>query len=518
MNRISRVTLAAIVCVRLLAAQQPGVVISNAPQGLTLTVASPGGITQIDAATFRFYMDGADVTAQFTAFALSGNPLVSLQVTANAVEVSIAANLTAFHFAAQACTFGGLCGAHNLTLETFGATTMRDATFVQTFGTQQARWHAGTAPGMLAGRALSGSPAGPLGTRVQFTVDPQPPSQVPAGLFSPFDASAAGSGGQCGTQGCNLGPGINPQGGSHIMHLYEASELSNHEDSLEQVEWAPVNFSTVATVYPNYRVWCGVTSITAPMSGGAAGMNPVFDMNYLLTPYQTGIPLQPGCGNPAFPNARKVHCGGPAPYVVSQSVTQFYAFPPFSPCFDFSTSTGASGAGVNLLLEQDIAPGSQAPNFSRYRATAFQPVRRLLDRPLSTLPNPSVCPVNQGGTFDIYKMRFTFVGLAGQARSLWYDTGLVDPTYQSFILSPPLGSQPAGTQSTWILEGTDVANPQPATIGASGVYINAAGVTNPAVLSGTLAAQRYFRFRVELRGNNVTNAAPSYTSVSMVFF
>ena len=38
-----------------------------------------------------------------------------------------------------------------------------------------------------------------------------------------------------------------------------------------------------------------------------------------------------------------------------------------------------------------------------------------------------LCPFNNGGTFDIYRMRFTFVGLVSQARSLWYDTGIANP-------------------------------------------------------------------------------------------
>jgi hypothetical protein len=192
-------------------------------------------------------------------------------------------------------------------------------------------------------------------------------------------------------------------------------------------------------------------------------------------------------------------------------------FPVFSPCFDFATATGAFGAGVNLLLEQDIDPGNQVPNFNRFRATAFQPVRRMLDAPIVQLA-PGICPFNHGGTFDIYRMRFTFVGLVSQARSLWYDTGLADPNYLSFILNPPLAAQPAGTQSTWILEGTDTSNPGPAINGASGVYINAAGVTFPTVLSSTLSHLRYFRFRTELRGNNAANTAPGYASVSMVYF
>jgi hypothetical protein len=175
-----------------------------------------------------------------------------------------------------------------------------------------------------------------------------------------------------------------------------------------------------------------------------------------------------------------------------------------------------SGLGTNLIFEQNIAPGAQVPNFNRYRANNFTPVRRLIGPPLSLVP-PTICAFNTGGTFDVYRARFTFVGLVGQARSLWYDSGSADPTYLGFLVNPPIASQPAGTQSTWILEGTDAVNPTPATIGASGTFIDAAGNTHPQVLSQTLDHLRYFRFRVELRGDNVTNAVPAYTSVQMAY-
>ena len=518
MNPLSRTILAAILGSHLVLAQAPTVQITNVPSGLTLSITSLTGIVNLDITTFGFYMDGADVTAPFVALVLAGNPLVTVTGNANNITVVIAGNLTAFKFASHVCTNTGLCGSFNVAYEGFHDTAQRDTTFIPTFG-QPPRWNDASAPGQLAGRALAGSPGGTnpatLGTRVQYVVDPLPNSVNPAGLFSPFDASVANSGGQCGPTGCNLG--VNPGGGSHIMHLYESVELGNIEDSLEQIEWSPVTGVVAQTTYPNYRIWCGVSSISAPMSAGAIpGLQSVFDSNYNLLPYQTGIPVQASCGPPGL-SARKVPCGGPAPYTTALMTTNFCPFPVLSPCFDFSTSTGFSGTGVNLLFEQDIAPGSQVPNFNRYRATAFIPVRRLIDAPLA-LATPGVCPFNLGGTFDIYKSRFTFVGLVAQARSLWYDTGTANPNYLSFIPSPLVGGQPAGTQSTWILEGTDTSNPGPATPGVGGTYIDAAGNVFPNVLSVTIAQLRYFRFRLELRGNNVTNSTPSYDKAAMVFY
>jgi hypothetical protein len=461
--------------------------------------------------------EGFDIEVRVGSF---GNPaipdIVSLATGLPAVALPLANSLAA-SFRTTPCQGCSI----QVTLGTlFNTAAFKDTTFQQTFGPTQARWNDQSAQGLLTGRPIGGSPTANtpqgLGTRIQFVVDPQPPTTNPAGLFSPFDSSLASSGGQCPgiPTGCNLG--VNPNGGSHIMHIYEAGELGNIEDSLEQIEWSPVSGVTAATTYPQYRIWCGVSSIAAPLGGGGgAGLNSVYDANYTLTPYQTGIPITPACANPTVLNPRKVPMGGPAPYVVPLMTTQFIPFPTLSPCFDFATSTGTSGAGVNLLFEQNIAPGNQSPNFNRYRATAFNPVRRLIGQPLEII-NPGLCPFNQGGTFDIYRSRFTFVGLVAQARSLWFDTGIPDPAYTDFILTPPVASQPPGTSSVWILEATDVANPTPGTVGALVVYVDAAGVVNPGALA-MISGLRHFRFRVEFRANNVTNQSPAYTSAAMAY-
>jgi hypothetical protein len=415
-------------------------------------------------------------------------------------------------------------------VEGFDNSTFLDNTFVQTFGPVKARWNDSTATSQLAGRVISGAPSPQaFGTRQQFEVTPAPYTTTPfVGLFSPFDASAANSGGACGAQGCNLGAAINPAGGSHIMHIYQYGEGTppmNVRDSLEQIEWSSPSGVTAPTIYPQYSIWCGVSDIAAPIGGGAQqGLNTVFDSNYTLLPYQTGIPTGTStagpCGPPGVPGARKVPCGLNQTYTVALQTTQFYPFPLLNPCFDYARKDGVFGNGTNLLFEQNIEPGQQVPNFNRYRANAFIPVRRLIDRPLSQVA-ASVCPFNQGGTFDVYRARFTFVGLIAQTRSLWYDTSTADPGYLEFIVTPPVASQPAGTQSTWILEGTDVPTPGPSTIGSSGIYIDAQGVTHPQVLTGTGTGQigglRYFRFRVEFRANNVANTTPAYSSVSMAY-
>jgi hypothetical protein len=468
--------------------------------------------------------EGYDIEVRIGTFGVAGvPPLLGVPQGVNGTQLPLSNSLSQT-FRATPCSG---CPTPSSVVETFANSDRRDATFVQTFPSstapqlqpQQARWNDATAPGLLAGRPLSGTPLGnslaSLGTRVQFTVAPQPPSTSPAGLFSPFDASLANSGGACPgiPTGCNLG--INPQGGSHIMHVYESVELGFTEDSLELVEWSPVSGVTAPTTYPNYKIWCGVTSTAAPLAGGGQGLAAIFDANYNLTPYQTGIPIPATCASPTATNPRKVPCGGPQPYTVTLQTTTFHAFPVLAPCFDFATSAGTSGNMVNLLFEQDIDPGNQVPNFNSYRSASFTPVRRLIDRPIS-MTTPPICPFNAGGTFDVYKARFTFVGLVAQARSLWYDTGAPNPTYVDFILSPSVALQPFGTQSVWILEGTDVLNPGPATNGTAVTFVDAAGVVNPAALA-TLNGLRYFRFRVELRGNNSTNAFPAYTGIQMAY-
>jgi hypothetical protein len=419
--------------------------------------------------------------------------------------------------------------------EGFDSASQKDTTFIPNFGMgytangianpSLARWGDATAPSQLAGRVISGSAAGnnptALGTRMQFFVDPTPPGVNPPGLFSPFDASLINSGTQCtpNPTGCNFG--INPGGGSHIMHIYEAVELGSFEESLEQIEWSSSSGVTNPTTYPQYQIWCGISNIPAPLAGGgAAGLFSVFDQNYNLIPYQFNTPaalvtpILPTCNT--TPNAKKIHCGGPMSYIVQLQTTQWYPYPLLNPCFDYSRSDGTFTSPTNLLFEQNIEPGNQVPNFNRYKATAFTPVRRLVDAPLSLTP-PGICNFNQGGTFDVYRSRFTFVGLVAKARSLWYDTGHANPNYVQFIVTPTPSSQPFGTQSTWTLEGTDTSNPGPGTIGASAVYIAANGTVNPNVLTVELGLKRYFRFLVELRSNNVTNMSPSYTNVVMAY-
>lgn len=426
-------------------------------------------------------------------------------------------------------------------IETFDDFQKLDGAFVGPFG--PARWASSTAPGVLTGRTIAGSAAGTnvvsLGTRVQFSVDPTPLATNPSGLFSPFDASLANTtacGADCGGGGCNLG--INPNGGSHIMHLFEGVEFNQTRDALELVEWAPVSGVTLATTYPSMSIWCGLTGVNASISGSLPpvpnqpGLSSAYGANYSALP--TGLPgttLIPFQSNdpsvfeliPAMQGGNgvsgRVRVFGAASYTVAANIGAFYPYPAFTTPFDFAPIPTTPGGG-NLVLEMNIEPGSQCPNFHRYRATAATPVRRIIGVPLSAVPAGNTAIAAFGG-FDIYRTRFTFVGRRSTARSLWYDSGAAAPVYAGFQLSPSpvpgaVGGQPAGTQSVWTLDGfAGAGTPVPAAVPtASGVVVDAAGVVQSNALTALTNAQcRFFRFRVDFLANTATNASPSFDAL-----
>jgi hypothetical protein len=437
--------------------------------------------------------------------------------------------------------------------EGFDNVAKLDSAFAGTWVT--ARWNNANDPGKLSGRLMSGSPTGnnttALGTRVQITVNPTPLGTTPTGLFSPWDASLAGTtacGANCGATGCNLG--VNPGGGSHIMHLFEAVDLANTKDALEYVEWAPVGQVTTPTVYPTVSMWCGLTSLTGPFSGTvpASPNNPgllsAYGANYgaLATglpgtntiPFQSNDPTvfeviaasQGGNGT----NGR-VRVFGPANFSLQSIFSQFVGYPLFNPPFDFANSNGGSGTGNNLVFEMNVESGAQCPNFHRYKATAATPVRRIIGPPLSLVAPGNTAIASTGG-FDIYLSRFTFVGRRSSVRSLWYDTGALNPNYLQMVLDPspvpnPTGGvdpllQPAGTQSVWRLDGqvTGASLPLPSVIGtvSQALVFDAAGAFQSSALTSLTAGNcRFFRFRVEMLGNATANTVPSFNNLLMVF-
>ena len=52
-----------------------------------------------------------------------------------------------------------------------------------------------------------------------------------------------------------------------------------------------------------------------------------------------------------------------------------------------------------------------------------------------------------------YDTRFTYLIDQSEARSLWYDSGLVTPQYLEVVLFPSLSAQPSGTQTSLTFQG-----------------------------------------------------------------
>jgi hypothetical protein len=441
----------------------------------------------------------------------------------------------------QPCTVGsGGCLNPALAItESFNSTTKLDTTFNGTWGT--ARWNASSDPGKLSGRLLSGSPLGTsipsLGSRIQVAVQPTPLGTNPAGLFSPFDATLAATtacGAACGATGCNLQ--FNPGGGAHIMHLYEVSDLQSTKEALEYVEWAPVANAVTPTTYPTMSIWCAITSATAPITSPpatATGLATTFSINQNVVPFQSNDPTvyqdwTTSTGNPnnITPAKGRVLVYGPQNYVTTAGFAPFFGYPLFTTPFDYATSSGTLGTGNNLALEMNIEQGAQCPNFHRYRAGPGPP-RRIIGPPIS-ITSPTLPWTAPTAGYDIYQMRFTFVGRRSSVRSLWYDTGLANPIYSSFILDPspvPNGVggndpllQPAGTQTVWTIEGLGGTTlPLPSALPAfSGVIVDATGGVQPTSI-GNMIGRRFYRFRAEFLGNATANTVPSFNNLSVVF-
>ena len=414
------------------------------------------------------------------------------------------------------------CEGSVAVIESFTSGDQLDSTFNPQF--DSCRWDDPSSLGTLSGTAISGTPLATfsgtpqnLGTRMQVnmpigTGTTLPLTTVPfPGLFSPFDDNGAN----------NLGAGINPNGGSHSMWLLEAVNIGSPIGSLELIEWGPVSNTVVQTTYPQYQVWCGMTSVTAPINcpGGVTGMSTIYAQNYNLAPPQTADPMN------LNPTGLPAGAGGvlvtPAQaYNAGPGFTSYFPFPVFTPPFDY-IGTGA-GSG-NLMYEINIEPGAQVANVNRYRATNFVPVRRIIGAPLS-----SGFVTSSGSGCDIYDTRFTFVSIVSQCRSRFYDTGVTTgtPIYSGINLSPDPTNQPAGTAAIWDFEGaTAISSPTTPTGPTSGFLTYwsgtpTGGVFDPLVLQDPMNAtvpqltgNRYFRFSVELRNDNISNAGQQYNSM-----
>ncbi len=435
------------------------------------------------------------------------------------------------------------CVGSTAVVEDFASLIGRDATYVAQFNA--AAWNAAFDAGALGGCEISGSALASfqgnpftLGTRFQRVLTPTVQfvgtvggTTNPPGLVAPFDTPTA-----------NLGATVNPQGGSHIMHLYEAVDLGSPRNSLELVEFGPVqNFINPAT-YPGYVAWAGMTNVSGPWNcpTGQYGLSPLYSFNYNVPTVQSPDPLNLNPPNnngncpmsmatPAAGSLGGVRVTNPTSFNCGPGFTTYYPFPAFTQPFDYLGS--GTGAG-NLLFEQNLDPNAVTVlNLNRYRSAAFTPHRRLVGAAKTYAANCfSGINVSAAAGCDIYDMRFTFLPVAAAARSTFYDTNVTVgvPTYQSFNLAPSPVAQAAGTNAVWQLEGANaIASPSTPAGLTTGLltYFSgtpASGTFNPLVLRNTgqpfapqLTGKRYFRFFASFRNNAATNGRQRYTSFTM---
>lgn len=448
-----------------------------------------------------------------------GNPnlaaILGAPQGAPATQLELANSLTTT-FVTEPCP---TCEGALSVVESFTSTAQHDTTYAPVFGAA-AEW-GGAGSSALAGVDISGAAVANfngnptnLGTRTQVTMPIGPGTNLPLttvpfpGLPEPFTPQPGG------------GPGVSPNGGSHAMWLIESVDLGNPNGSLELIEWGPVNDTTVATSYPQYQCWAGSTTITAPITCplGVTGLSTFYAQNYDQVPLQPADPANLHPDQFQNPGAGAVLTTPPQTYVVGATTTSYYPFPVFDPPFDYVGSSNN-----NLLYEINIEGGLQLPNFNRYRAANFVPVRRIIGPPLSSGQITSA-----GSGCDMYDTRFTFVDVVSVAQSAFYDTAVTGatPTFVGLTLSPGAESQPVGTSSLWELEGASAILGPTLPVGPSTGFLTywsgtpQAGAYDPLVLQNAadpmapqLTGNRYFRFRATLRNNAIDNTRPSYGSL-----
>jgi hypothetical protein len=304
------------------------------------------------------------------------------------------------------------------------------------------------------------------------------------------------------------------------MHGYEGVDLANTRNSLELVEWGPVQNFVIGSSYPSYRAWCGMTSLTFPIgvtgcpNTGGAGLSAVFGINYNLPLNQPGDPAGPS--SPPNANGVAVTQGALTYNTGSGAATAsgYFPFPLFDPPFDYFG--GGPGSG-NLVLEQNIEPGQQLANFNRYRATCTSPVRRNAARAVST--GTLTADING---YDVYNMRFTFVSMESSGRSVFYNTGVPVgqvATYQGITLNPSPFDQPANTRALWQFQSASaITNPTTPVPGTSTGFLTlfngtpATGIFDPSIVVA-LSGRNFIRYTMTFRNNNQANTFQNYNSL-----
>jgi len=246
-------------------------------------------------------------------------------------------------------------------------------------------------------------------------------------------------------------------------------------------------------------------------------MSTIYAQNYDTTPPQAIDPLNVNPTNPAAGGVLLTPATG---YNAGPGFTSYFPFPTFTPPFDYLGTGNGSG---NLLYEINIESGMQIANFTKYRATNFSPVRRIIGAPLS-----SGAITSANGGCDSYDTRFTFVSILSSTQSTFYDTEVPvgTPRYSGITFSPSPANQPTGTDALWEFEGASAIAAPNAPVGVTSGFLTywsgspEMGMFNPLVLEDPanpaapqLSGNQYFRFRVTLRNDNILNGSQSYNNI-----
>lgn len=355
----------------------------------------------------------------------------------------------------------------------------------------------------------SAQPGQPLGTRIQFTINPSTPPPVTA-FFSPFDAAGVN----------NFGPSVNPNGGSHSQFLYAGggSEIAEGtSDTVELVEWG-ASFTMGAPFPFTYNGFSMRLSHSTANPIGTFGLVTAYSANYDFDNPQNEF-IQPTShpGNLSL-NETPITVVPSSPYVVPVLASMFVPFPALSPLFDFDDFMRAEVSVIsniasqpNLLVDIDIpAPVAVSNNFvfGNFPISPV-PVRRLAGAPGATLAANSDNVAAH--------MRFTFVGRNSSVRSIYYDLGAQGANADFFALStiPAISARPAGTAIIVRAESADgfAGNTPIAPSGLRVIYDRAGNfsATNLDFLDGN----RFVRFVLEFESNTTTNVSPFVDRLSI---
>jgi hypothetical protein len=109
-----------------------------------------------------------------------------------------------------------------------------------------------------------------------------------------------------------------------------------------------------------------------------------------------------------------------------------------------------------------------------------------------------------------YDIRFHYLIDESEARSQWYDSGLISPQYLDIVLIPSLSTQPTGTSSEFVFQGA------PEAVGSAG-QVDTSNTTDWEPGLPELSGYRFVRFQVKFKGNGQTAQQPAVDELIIPF-